>query len=337
MTAGSPPPGPAGRRLRIPIVSPLLFRRLSIASLVAVCLIVLTGAAVRLTGSGLGCPDWPSCYQRQLTPQLSFHPVVEFSNRLVTVVLTVLIAATLLAAIRRRPFRADLTWLSVGLLGGVVAQAVIGAIAVYTKLNPYVVVLHFLASMALVAVVVLLVHRSNRDYSPGTGTALVPKAIRLGARALLVLLGTVLVAGTFTTGAGPHAGNAQGQLVARRIPIAFRDMAELHSSLAILLVGVAVGLTVALHAMAVPERIRRAARILCGTLVLQAAVGYTQYFTHLPAALVEVHVLGATALVVGSMQFFVSLTDHPPEKTAVVMGEPEASEHSKSRSVGVVA
>ena len=95
MTVGPPPPGLSDRRLRIPVVSPVLFRRLCIASLVAVCLIVLTGAAVRLTGSGLGCPDWPSCYQRQVTPQLSFHPVVEFSNRLVTVALTVLIAVTL--------------------------------------------------------------------------------------------------------------------------------------------------------------------------------------------------------------------------------------------------
>ena len=162
------------------MVSSTTFRRLALGSLVAVCLIVLTGAAVRLTGSGLGCPDWPSCYQRQVTPQLSFHPLVEFSNRLVTVALTVLIAATLLAALRRRPFRADLTWLTVGLLGGVTAQAVIGAIAVYTKLNPYVVLLHFLASMVLVAIAVVLVHRSNRDYSSGPPTRLVPRAVILG-------------------------------------------------------------------------------------------------------------------------------------------------------------
>jgi cytochrome c oxidase assembly protein subunit 15 len=292
-------------------------RRLAIASLVAVCLIVLTGAAVRLTGSGLGCPDWPTCYQRQITPQLSFHPLVEFSNRLVTVVLTVLIAVTFLASLRRRPFRADLTWLSVGLIGGVFAQAAIGAVVVYTKLNPYVVVLHFLASMVLVGVAVVLVHRSNREYTRGSGTPLVPRAVRFGGRAVLALLGLVLVAGTFTTGAGPHAGNSDGQLVARRIPVALRDMAELHSSLAILLVGVTLGLAVALHAMAVPERVRRSARILCGVEVLQAAVGYTQYFTHLPAALVEVHVLGATTLVVGAVQFLLSMSEHPKEASAL--------------------
>jgi cytochrome c oxidase assembly protein subunit 15 len=291
------------------VVSPTTFRRLAIASLVAVCLIVLTGAAVRLTGSGLGCPDWPTCYQRQITPQLSFHPLVEFSNRLVTVALTVLIAVTFLAALRRRPFRADLTWLSVGLIGGVFAQAAIGAVVVYTKLNPYVVVLHFLASMVLVAVAVVLVHRSNREYTRGSGTPLVPRAVLFGGRAVLALLGLVLVAGTFTTGAGPHAGSSDGQLVARRIPVALRDMAELHSSLAILLVGVTLGLAVALHAMAVPERVRRSARILCGVEVLQAAIGYTQYFTHLPAALVEVHVLGATTLVVGAVQFLLAMSE----------------------------
>jgi cytochrome c oxidase assembly protein subunit 15 len=301
------------RRPAVPTVSPSSFRRLAVASLVAVCAIVLTGAAVRLTGSGLGCPDWPSCYHRRVTPQLAFHPLVEFSNRLVTVVLVVILATTFLAALRRRPFRADLTWLSAGLLGGVVAQAVIGGIAVYTKLNPYVVLLHFLASMVLVAGAVILMHRSAHDYSPGEGTRLVPATILLGSRALLVLLTLVLVAGTFTTGAGPHAGNAGGQLVARRIPVALRDMAELHSSLALLLIGVALGLGCALHAMSVPERVRRGARIFCAVLVAQGVIGYTQYFTHLPAVLVEVHVLGATALVVGAMQFHLALTHHPGE------------------------
>jgi heme a synthase len=295
------------------VLSPRGFRRLSVTSLVAVCAIVLTGAAVRLTGSGLGCPDWPSCYHRRVTPQLAFHPVVEFSNRLVTVVLVIVLALGFLGALRRRPFRADLTWLTVGLLAGVVAQAVIGGIAVYTKLNPYVVLLHFLASMLLVAVAVVLVHRADRDYSPGSARPLVPRAVLLGGRGLLALLTLVLVAGTFTTGAGPHAGNAGGQQVARRIPVALRDMAELHSSLALLLVGLALGLAVALHAMAVPERVRRGARMLCGVLVLQGAIGYTQYFTHLPAALVEVHVLGATALVVGAVQFHLLLTDHARE------------------------
>jgi cytochrome c oxidase assembly protein subunit 15 len=276
-------------------------------------LIVLTGAAVRLTGSGLGCADWPTCSVGHLTPSLQFHSVVEFSNRVVTVLITVVVGATVVAAFLRRPFRSDLAWLSGGLVGGIVAQAVLGGIVVYTKLNPYVVMLHFLASAALVTCAVVLVHRDRRDYSPGSGRLLVPRPLLLASRGLLVLFTAVLAAGTATTGAGPHAGDASGQEVAKRLPVALRQMAELHSSLALLLIGVTVGIAVALHALDVPERVRRMARVVVVVLVLQAAVGYTQYFTHLPALLVEVHVAGATALVVAYVAFFLSLTHHRRE------------------------
>ena len=112
---------------------------------------------------------------------------------------------------------------------------------------------------------------------------------------------------------GPHAGDASGQLVAKRIPIALRDMAELHSSLALLLVGLTIGLVVGLHVGDVPERVRRAGRVLLVVMVAQAAVGYTQYFTHLPALLVEVHLLGVTVLVIGAVQCFLACTFHPAE------------------------
>jgi cytochrome c oxidase assembly protein subunit 15 len=130
---------------------------------------------------------------------------------------------------------------------------------------------------------------------------------------LLAILAVVIAAGTATTGAGPHAGDASGQQVAKRLPIALRDMAELHSSLALLLIGVTIGLVAALHMGEVPERVRRAARILMMVMVAQAAVGYTQYFTHLPALLVEVHIVGATALVIGAVQTFLTCTYHAPE------------------------
>jgi cytochrome c oxidase assembly protein subunit 15 len=133
---------------------------------------------------------------------------------------------------------------------------------------------------------------------------------------LLALLTLVLAAGTATSGAGPHAGDSSGQQIAKRIPIALRDMAELHSSLALLLVGLTLGLVVALHAGGVPERVRRSARILLVVMVAQAAVGYTQYFTRLPALLVEVHLLGATAIVFGTVQTFLACTYHAPEVVA---------------------
>jgi cytochrome c oxidase assembly protein subunit 15 len=295
------------------VVRPAVFRTLAVTSLALSGLIVVTGAAVRLTGSGLGCPDWPSCYQHRLTAQLSFHPLVEFGNRLVTVVIVIVLAATLLAALRRRPFRRDLCWLSGAMVGGVVAQAVIGGVVVYTKLNPYLVMVHFLLSMALVAVAVLLVHRSTHVYGPEAAALVVPRPILLLARAVGGLLLIVLAAGTATTGAGPHAGGSQGQLVAKRLPVSLRDMAELHSSLALLLVGVVLGMATALHALAVPERVRRAARILTLVLVAQGAIGYFQYFTHLPPLLVEVHVIGATSLVVGVVQMLLALHHHRRE------------------------
>jgi cytochrome c oxidase assembly protein subunit 15 len=281
--------------------------------MVMVAVIVVTGAAVRLTGSGLGCADWPDCSHGHLTPPLQFHSLVEFGNRMVTVLLTVVVAATVLAAFRRVPFRRDLAWLSVGLIGGVLLQAVMGGIVVYTKLNPYVVMVHFMASMPLIVDAVVLVHRAGRDYSAGSAHPLVPRPVLLLSRGMVVLLALVLAAGTAVSGAGPHAGSSQGQLRAKRLPVPLRDMAELHSSLALVLVGVAVSLAVALHALDVPERVRRAGRILVIVLVAQAAVGYTQYFTHLPALLVEVHVAGATVLVVGTVQFLLALTHHPAE------------------------
>jgi cytochrome c oxidase assembly protein subunit 15 len=131
----------------------------------------------------------------------------------------------------------------------------------------------------------------------------------------------VIAAGTATTGAGPHAGDASGQQVAKRIPIALRDMAELHSSLVLLLVGLTIGLVVGLHTADVPERVRRAGRILLSVMVAQAAVGYTQYFTHLPALLVEVHLLGVTILVIGAVQTFLACTFHAPEVLPVAIAE----------------
>ncbi len=300
-------------RSRTPTVSPSLSHRLDVLALAMTALIVITGAAVRLTGSGLGCSNWPECSAGHLTSALQFHGVVEFGNRLVTVILTIAVAAAFLGSIFRTPRRRDLVWLSGGLVAGVLAQAVLGGIVVYTKLNPYLVMVHFFATMLLLVDAVVLVHRSTRDYSPGSGRLLVPRPLIRLYYGLLALLAVVIAAGTATTGAGPHAGDASGQQVAKRLPVALRDMAELHSSLALLLIGVTIGLVVGLHMGTVPERVRRSARILMVVMVAQAAVGYTQYFTHLPALLVEVHILGVTALVIGAVQTFLVCTYHAPE------------------------
>ncbi len=300
-------------RRRTPSISPSLGHRLNVIALALTALIVVTGGAVRLTDSGLGCSNWPECTSGHLTPALQFHGLVEFGNRMVTVVLVVAVVAAFLGACLRTPRRRDLIWLTGGLVAGVVAQAVLGGIVVYTKLNPFVVMVHFYATMFLLVDAVVLVHRDGLDYSPDSARLLVPRPLIRLYYGLLGLLALVLAAGTATSGAGPHAGESNGQLAAKRLPVSLRDMAELHSSLALLLIGVAIGMVMALHMVDVPERVRRAGRILMVVLVAQAAVGYTQYFTHLPALLVEVHLLGATVLVIGAVQTFLACTFHPVE------------------------
>ncbi len=297
-------------------VSPSRSHRLNLLALALVALIVVTGGAVRLTDSGLGCADWPTCSVGHLTPALHFHALVEFGNRLVTVVITIAVGLSFLGTVFRTPRRRDLVWLSGGLVAGVLAQAVLGGIVVYTKLNPYLVMVHFFATMLLLVDAVVLVHRSQRDYSAGSARRLIPLPLMRLHYGVLAILALVIAAGTATTGAGPHAGDATGQVVAKRIPIALRDMAELHSSLVLLLVGLTIGLVVGFHMAEVPERVRKAGRVLLGVMVAQAAVGYTQYFTHLPALLVEVHLIGVTVLVVAMIKTFLVCTYHRPEPVA---------------------
>ena len=293
--------------------------RLNLLALALTALIVVTGGAVRLTGSGLGCSDWPECSVGHLAPALHFHGLVEFGNRLVTVVLVIAVAASFLGTLFRAPRRRDLVYLSGGLVAGVLAQAVMGGIVVYTKLNPYVVMVHFYVTVLLLVDAVVLVHRSRRDFSPGSARLIVPRPLLKLHYAVLVMLGAVIGAGTATTGAGPHAGDATGQQIAKRIPIALRDMAELHSSLVLLLVGLTIGLVLGLHLADVPERVRRTGRLLIMVMLAQAAVGYTQYFTHLPALLVEVHLLGVTVLVVAMVKSFLVCTYHAPEPIPAVV------------------
>jgi heme a synthase len=310
-------------RRRPIIVSATLSHRLNFLALALIALIVVTGGAVRLTGSGLGCADWPECSVGHLTPALQLHGLIEFGNRMVTVVLTLAVSAAFLGSLFRQPRRRDLVYLSLGLVVGVVAQAVLGGIVVYTKLNPYLVMVHFFATMLLLVDAVVLVHRSRRDYRPGSAHLIIPRPLLRLHYAVLAVLAAVIGAGTATTGSGPHAGDASGQLVAKRIPIALRDMAELHSSLVLLLVGLTIGLVVGLHMGDVPERVRRSGRILLTVMVAQAAIGYTQYFTHLPALLVEVHLAGVTALVVVATKCFLACTFHAPENPLpVVQDEP---------------
>ena len=307
-------------------VSASLSHRLNLVALALVALIVVTGGAVRLTGSGLGCSDWPECSVGHLTPALQFHGLVEFGNRMVTVVLVIAVAARLPGRhLPRAP--APGPGLAERRPGGrrCWPRRCMGGIVVYTKLNPYLVMVHFFATMVLLANAVVLVHRSTRDYSPGSAHLLVPRPLLRLHYGVLALLAVVIAAGTAATGAGPLAGDSQGQEVAKRIPIAFRDLAELHA--------------VPGHAPGRPDR-RPGRRAPHGRRPRAGAPGGADpprpsWWPRPPSAtpstsrtcpplLVEVHLLGATVLVVGAVQCFLACTFHAPEVVPVPAAEPPA-------------
>lgn len=294
-------------------ISTPTFRWFAFASFLSMIVIVLTGAAVRLTGSGLGCPDWPTCFHHRITGSWSIHPLIEYANRIVTVSLVCVAGATLVAALFRRVRRRDLVVLSSMLVIGVVVDAILGAFVVYSKLNPWLVSFHMLLSLSMVVIAAVLYHRSKYVYGPGARADVRDTHFRLIARLLWVPFVVVLVAGTITTGSGPHAGASQNQLVAKRLPFALSSAAWLHSVAAILFIGLVTGLLVAIWHSSAPEALQLGVRRLVVISLVQAAIGVTQYLTHLPAVLVELHVAGAVSLTIGVTQFHLRQTAHDRE------------------------
>jgi cytochrome c oxidase assembly protein subunit 15 len=284
-------------------ISPKQFTRLALFSFIGSALIIISGAAVRLSGSGLGCPDWPTCYQHRLTAQASLHPLIEFSNRMVTIALICVFAATVIGAYLRSPRRKDLILLSWLLIAGVLADAVLGGIVVYTKLNAYLVSCHMLLSLAMLALAVVLHHRSRYDYAPEARADVASPATRKVAWVLDGVFILVLILGTATTGTGPHAGGSQGQLVAKRLPFALHDIVMAHSAAAVAFIGMVTATWLVLEASGAPARIRGGAKRLFLIGIAQGVIGFIQYATHLPAWLVELHVVGACSLTIGVVTF----------------------------------
>jgi heme a synthase len=283
------------RRARAWFARPAVYTGLALASVVANCVIVVTGGAVRLTSSGLGCPTWPSCTDSSLTPtrQFAAHGIIEFTNRQLTFVLGLIALATLIAAVaQRRQVRLAALALAI-----IPAQAVIGGISVLTDLNPWVVALHFLTSIAAIAVTVVLWWRIR----PRAALPPVGRAAALLARIVLVVAACVLVVGTVVTGSGPHAGDRNASGHVHRTGLSVGAVAQLHADLVMVLIGLSVGLLVLLYAIRAPARVRNAAWWLVGVEVAQGVVGYTQYFLKVPALLVGVHMAGACAVWVAAL------------------------------------
>ncbi len=266
-----------------------LVSRVTLANAVANGAIVVTGGAVRLTGSGLGCPTWPRCTDASFvaTPELAGHGAVEFGNRLLTFALTAVAIATVVVVFRS--VRRDLRRLAVVSLLGIPAQALLGGVTVLTGLNPWTVAAHFLLSMVLVAVATTLWLRSRE---PGVGQPLLRRPFVLLVAGIAAVTAVVLVIGTVVTGSGPHSGDPK----AGRTGFDPELVSQLHADVVFLLIGLTVALLVALYAVDSPGRVRRAARDLLIVQLAQGLVGYVQYFTDLPIALVLVHMVGAVLI-----------------------------------------
>ena len=288
-------PAPIGMKARILgwFASPQVLRELALASVVANVVIVATGGAVRLTSSGLGCPTWPQCTSSSLTPTKahSFHGVIEFTNRQLTFVLGLIAVLTLLAAYRQR--REVL--LALLAFAGIPAQALLGGITVLTDLNPWTVAAHFLLSMSIIAVTTVLWWRLRGGSRAGFAPAVVL------SRLIALTTVVVLALGTIVTGSGPHAGDVQaGKL--NRMGFDPGGIAQLHADSVMVLVGLTVGLVVLLHAVGADRAMRREAWWLLGIELGQGVIGYVQYFTHLPAGVVAVHVLGACLVWIAALR-----------------------------------
>ncbi len=261
------------------------------ATLVANTLIIVTGGLVRLTGSGLGCPTWPKCTDESFVPhrELGLHGVIEFGNRMLTYVLIAVVIAMVVAVWRWTGTSRSLRQLAVVIAAGVPFQGVIGGITVLTDLNPWIVALHLILSLALVALSVWLLLRVRGDQPAASRQPLV--------LAVFAITWVAVYLGTIVTGAGPHAGDINSP----RNGIDPQLMSHVHAASVYLLVGLTV-----LCVWRARGAVRRAAVVLLVVELAQGLIGFVQYFTDLPIALVAAHLIGAAVLVAASTRLLLT-------------------------------
>lgn len=282
------------------------------ANLIAQVGIVLTGGLVRVTGSGLGCPTWPECVDGSITPTSeqtqAWHKYIEFGNRTLTGVLMLLALASVVgtlawrrsSGVRRRRIL-QLAWVPVV---GTLAQAVLGGVTVLMALNPLTVAAHLLLSIAVIAGCVALVEFAGDPTDPPGRPIVRPITLRM-ANGLIVVTGLVIVMGTIVTGSGPHAGDA----ATPRLAIDPRLISWLHADVVLLFIGLLIGMLALVHVERTPPVVHRRARAVVAAAVLQAALGYVQYFTGLPWAAVAAHMLGACLVWIAVWRLRFALAD----------------------------
>lgn len=301
MSTASRLPGIVSRfTSKLPVSVDRTVLRLAVLSLIGQTILVVTGGAVRLTSSGLGCPTWPRCTADSLvnTPEMGLHGFIEFGNRLLTFALAAVAALMLVYLWNLRKERRDLFLLALGLLASIPAQAIIGGITVLTQLNPWVVGLHFLVSMVLVVLATLLVNRAYGRTGRFRSIQLAPlPGVARPLMAAVALFSAVAVClGVVVTGAGPHAGDAD----APRNNLDWDLFSHIHAVPAYL---ITAGSVVALY-LVWREKIngpfRSAVFLLLSVTVLQAVIGFSQYYNGIPALLVGTHMLGAALLMIAA-------------------------------------
>lgn len=271
-------------------ISPARYRVIAIWALIALSVIIVSGAAVRLTNSGLGCDDWPQCNSEKLIDVSSKHAAIEQINRLFTGVVGFAVIAAVLGAYKRVPYRRDLPVIAWSLVFGVLANAVIGGISVKVDLHPMWVQSHMLLSMFLVVMATLLVRRAGEP----DGVARLKQVDTATERVVwthFALSCLAIFTGTIVTGSGPHAGDETAERLAIDIP----DAARVHGVTVV--VTILLALFLAVRTMREPQlksALQQALSVWIVAGVIQAAIGYIQYFNGVPALLVGVHVVGAT-------------------------------------------
>ncbi len=261
--------------------------------------IAVTGAIVRVTASGLGCPTWPQCFPGSFTPVgvsevPVLHQAVEFGNRLLTFAV-VLVAALIVLAVTRARRRRDVLLFAWLMPLGTVVQAVVGGFTVLTGLLWWTVAVHLVLSMIMVWLATLLYFKVADPDPAGPSVPTVPEPLRLLTGLSAIVLGGVLIAGTMVTGAGPHAGDKSIDEPVPRLGIEIVTLVHLHAQLLVGYLALLVGLGFALYAVKAPSTIKFRLKIVVGIVLAQALVGVVQYFTDVPAVLVAIHVAGAGA------------------------------------------
>ncbi|GHA82848.1 cytochrome b561 [Streptomyces chryseus] len=299
--------------------TPRTLRRAALSAVVMTVFIIVTGGAVRLTGSGLGCDTWPKCTDESLfaTPEQGLHGAIEFGNRMLTYVLSAAVGWAIVAARSTKPWRRGLTRLAWAQFWIVMGNAVLGGITVWAGLNPWTVAGHFLLANALLTVAVITWQRTREgDTAPRPR---VPRPVRKLSWALLVTSALVIALGTTVTGSGKHAGDSSD---VPRMPWDWADAAHLHAAAAWVVCALAVAMWLVLRVVDAPDDTRARARDLLIVLLAQGGIGYVQFFTGVPEILVGAHMLGSSLMWVAVLRLALSLRERPPAAAPTLPVQP---------------